>query len=86
MSAIQPLNDRAANRRELRAVRNFILGCEGPGITRAAARLGINPGYLSQLLRGQRNRRLTLRELRLLRQPYCEAPTVPAVSCPEAGI
>ena len=55
---------------ELYQTRRFILDFEGPGIVRAAQRLGLSAGYLSQLLQGKRHRRLTTNELALLRGPY----------------
>ncbi len=63
-----PETDRTASRAQLRAARRFVLGVEGPGLARAAQRLGISAGYLSQLLRGTRRRRLQRSELRRLRQ------------------
>ena len=70
--------DRAANEQELRSARRFVLACDGPGIVEGARRLGVSPGYLSQLLRGERNRRLLLSELRRLRAARMPAAEVPA--------
>jgi transcriptional regulator with XRE-family HTH domain len=77
--------DRAANEQELRSARRFVLACDGPGIVEGARRLGVSPGYLSQLLRGERNRRLLLSELRRLRAariPVAEAPAPAAPAGP----
>ena len=76
--------DRAANDQELRSVRRFVLACDGPGIVEGARRLGVSPGYLSQLLRGGRNRRLLLSELRRLRAPHHPAPEAGAPVLPRA--
>lgn len=58
---------RFASPGQLRTTRRHVLSCDGPGLAVAARHLGISPGYLSQLLRGGRSRRLTVGEVCRLR-------------------
>jgi hypothetical protein len=63
--------DPKASPQQLAAARRYVLGADGPGIVRAAQRLGISAGYLSELLRGARGRCLRVSELRRLRADDC---------------